>query len=275
MEKISFFRKAWYKFGLNTLGKFIGNDKPSLHYLLGFVLKKQTAEYYDEVFIRRYLHIEKSVGIINRYFPKPEKEDVILDIGGGTGATASIFAKEFPSVSVLVFEPQDAARKEIMESTSALTNVQVMAKALGNENKKQLLIIGKNSGVSSFLKFTPDYESQHFRDNMESTGEQETEMARLDDLQLAFNKILIMKIDVQGFELEVLKGAAEALKRTILVILEVNNHSYYDHAPKYFEADEYMRSIHFSLFDLLPSTRDHLKLKEWDAIYVNRNFLKD
>ena len=100
-------------------------------------------------------------------------------------------------------------------------------------------------------------------------------MIKLDDAPLTGERILILKIDVQGFEIEAMKGTQQRLQPTAIVVLEVNNHEYYTDAPKYHEVDTYKRSINFQLFDLPPLTRDHLVLKEWDAIYVNNSILRD
>jgi len=272
MEKISPFRKAWYKFVLNPFSSLIRKDKPSQHYLLDFALKEQAKDFYNEVFIRRYLHIESSIAIIKKFLPVRSPNDVIIDVGGGIGSTAILFANGFPENTVYAFEPLNQNRQEIESNTSSFKNIRVIPKALGPENKQQKLIIGKNPRVSSFLKFSPDYASEYFTDNLETVDEQLTEVTRLDDFLPAEKKILIMKIDVQGFEIEVLKGASRCLQQTSLIVLELNNHDYYAGAPKYYDVDNYLRSVNFHLFDLLPSTRDQLKLKEWDAIYVNNNF---
>ena len=78
-------------------------------------------------------------------------------------------------------------------------------------------------------------------------------------------------MDVQGFELEVLKGATKTLKNTKVIVLEINNHDGYKGSPTYFEIDDFLRNKNFELYDLLASNRVKNKLQDWDAIYVNKN----
>ncbi len=97
-------------------------------------------------------------------------------------------------------------------------------------------------------------------------------MVRLDDF-LAKNQdeIGIMKIDVQGYEMDVLKGAETTLKRTDIIVLEANNHEGYTGSAKYYDIDKYLRERNYTLYDILPSIVDNGKLKEWDMIYMNNS----
>ena len=82
-----------------------------------------------------------------------------------------------------------------------------------------------------------------------------------------------MKLDVQGFEIEALKGAVNCLSRTYFVLIELSNHDYYKHGAKYFEVDDFLRQIGFELQTFIPSLRDKNKILEWDSIYMNKKLL--
>jgi hypothetical protein len=95
-------------------------------------------------------------------------------------------------------------------------------------------------------------------------------MVRLDDfLEGRKVRIGIMKIDVQGYELNVLRGARTTLSRTDIVVLEANNHEGYRGSAKYWEVDLFLREKGFTLYDIIPSIVDGGRLKEWDMIYMN------
>jgi hypothetical protein len=98
-------------------------------------------------------------------------------------------------------------------------------------------------------------------------------MTALDNILTKDTTVGIMKLDVQGYEMEVLKGANSSIERIIIIVLEMNNHSYYPGAPKYFEIDEYLRNKNFTIFDIFPSTKDMGRLKEWDSIYLNNRYI--
>jgi hypothetical protein len=82
--------------------------------------------------------------------------------------------------------------------------------------------------------------------------------------------VACMKIDVQGHEVQVLKGASESLKRTKYLLLEMANHSDYDNGAQYHEVDAHLRKLGFQLQNIFaPFSYD--TLYEFDAIYVNKS----
>jgi hypothetical protein len=89
-----------------------------------------------------------------------------------------------------------------------------------------------------------------------------------------------LQLDVQGAELQVLKGASQIVGNSVLAIqTEVNFSELYINQPLFFEVDKYLRSSEFTLFDLdvarrirrnspLKSTRRPGQLLWADAYYV-------
>lgn len=68
----------------------------------------------------------------------------------------------------------------------------------------------------------------------------------------------VLQLDVQGGELQVLKGASEILKRsTLAIITEVEFMELYTKQPLFSDVDVYLREKEFSLFDLSNIHRDH------------------
>lgn len=63
---------------------------------------------------------------------------------------------------------------------------------------------------------------------------------RLDSYTDLIREPALLKVDVQGFELEVLRGAGDALCRFQAVLLEVSWTDLYDGAPSWVEIDRYL-----------------------------------
>jgi FkbM family methyltransferase len=248
----------------------VRKSKTLLEYILNHTLRKEIEAMSDNGILFPLNHIQQSIKLsrklLNRNF-------IILDIGGGIGASLNLFINQLPDKKIIVFEPVTESYKTIKERFPDSKNIEFIKAAVGNENtEKEINITGRITS-SSLLPLVADPGSEVF--NEKNLGQVRVEIiriVRLDDF-LAKNKdeIGIMKIDVQGFEMDVLKGAETTLGRTDIIVLEANNHDGYKGSAKYFDIDNYLRNHNFTLFNIFPSIVDDGKLKEWDVIYMNNS----
>jgi|GEM_PF-1618428 len=260
-------RRAYEKFFLNTVAGILRRDPAAMFYMLSFAVKKEVSDFYTDFYIRQYRHIEAAIQLAQRMKLNQSANELILDIGGGNGETAMMFSAAFPQTQIMILEPVKKNQESITPLLGAHPNLVLIPKAAGSQASTQKIFIGRNKHTSSFYEMESDRESKLFSHAIEITESEEVEVIRLDELVSPAQSISIMKMDIQGSELEALKGAAGILKRTSVIVLEVNNHDHYKGAPKYNEIDSYLCDQGFELFDILPSTYDNGKLKEWDVIY--------
>ena len=77
-------------------------------------------------------------------------------------------------------------------------------------------------------------------------------MTTLDQVAKEFvsSKTTLLKLDLQGYELEALKGAAEVLKQTEMVIMEVSFLSFNQGAALFHEAVKFMENRGFLVYDV-------------------------
>jgi FkbM family methyltransferase len=264
---------SFIKAGISSFCRIIKHNKDVKKYVFSKVLRDEVVEFIENEYYSDYEHIKRSISFFKSTFTI--ENFVILDIGGAIGNTAKIFADSFPLNTVYVFEPIKESFDSLLKNTKDRSNIKAINKAAGNINKKELINIAKRITASSLYVLHADKTSNIFAENLKSIKTEEIYICRIDDELPNSTKIGIMKIDVQGFELEVLKGASRLLENTYIVLLEVNNHNGYIGSPKYFEIDQAMRDYGFIICDICPSTRDKGRLKEWDVIYVNKKYYED
>jgi len=99
-------------------------------------------------------------------------------------------------------------------------------------------------------------------------------MRRLDDIGVnEYQSPLMMKLDVQGFELEVLAGATETLKRTEVILSEVSLLPYNKGAPLMHEVIGYLAERDFLPYDICGGWRRESDgaLAQTDIIFVRRD----
>ncbi len=262
MKRFAFIVKPF----LNVVAWFLKLSRHNIYYLVNGPLHEEIKEAYQKVYSHQ--HIETAIVLAKQYSVNPEA--VILDAGGGTGTTAKMFSDRFPGKTIYIFEPIESNQEIIQKQVGQYKNWTLIPKAVGAAPAKTVIHIANRITSSSLLDLNPGMSGDYLSDALIEKGVQEIIITTLDNEIPISTFVDILKIDVQGFELEVLKGGELTLKRTLVILLEISTHDGYKGAPKYYDIDEYLRTRQFELFDLTPSLRENNKLLEWDAIYVNR-----
>jgi FkbM family methyltransferase len=241
-----------------------------LSHLFNHTFRKELEERIENGGIFPMYHIHRSIRLAKML---PVQNFMILDIGGGIGASAILYNKYFPDNHIIVFEPISENYQAIRSRIRDLQNIEVINKGLSNENSFIPINIANRITSSSLLPLSADPASDAFSEkNLGQSRDEKIEVIRLDDFPFTNQQdIGIMKIDVQGYEMNVLKGAEQTLAKTKVIVLEANNHEGYTGAPKYYETDTFLRDHNFTLYDILPSIFEKGKLKEWDMIYLNNS----
>ena len=96
------------------------------------------------------------------------------------------------------------------------------------------------------------------------------------------NEIDFLQVDVQGADLQVLEGASEILKRSILgVQIEVEFSHLYAKQPLFADVDAYLRDKDFTLFDLATSYRVrarspiHSRVRAGQLLWADAFYFRD
>jgi FkbM family methyltransferase len=131
---------------------------------------------------------------------------VILDVGANVGQTVTRFGKAFPSAKIYSFEPVSATFTLLKKNVHHMTNVSCHQEALGEEPGQQHIRVhtGKDSLLNSLKQVS-----------MNEGGEVETIHVNTGDNFCAQHNISyvdLLKIDTEGYELEVLKGSRDLLQ---------------------------------------------------------------
>jgi len=153
--------------------------------------------------------------------------NIIYDVGANVG-TWSILAKAIiPDAQIHAFEPLATHQAGFIQNTRHLENVTLHRVALGSENAQSLIHITNLSDASSMLQLAPAGERQF---GISEIGKHPLLMRQLDDYRVENDLPLpdLLKLDVQGYELEVLKGGAQCAKVAKAMIVEVSFTEYYE-----------------------------------------------
>ena len=212
-------------------------------------------------------HLNGLAFTINNLKNREKFGNTIVDVGCFDGGTPLFFTNKIKDVSVIGFEASTQSFNTAVERTKARTSIKIENFAISDFSGKTKFYFTDNKVSSSLNPLT----GADGRFNTVLTEEVNT--ITLDEY---FNKepfskenILAIKIDVQGHELKVLKGAENTLKRTLFVLTEQSNHGSYEGGAQYHEVDQMLRQQGFKLHNIFAPFNYDPFLYEFDALYVN------
>lgn len=183
---------------------------------------------------------------------------VVFDVGASFGQFAERLRSIGYSNRIVSFEPQSAAFSVLREKASADAQWEVVSLALGDQEADQELNLSRNSWSSSFLRTMPHI--LEIEPTIEKTNMEKVSVKPLDDIYQSFinrTDSAFLKLDVQGYEPNVLAGASEFLLTCRAVQMEMALIPSYRHQRLFPEMLELMIQQKFHLV--------HLERGFWDS----------
>jgi FkbM family methyltransferase len=124
----------------------------------------------------------------------------------------------------------------------------LVKKALGNENKKvSMYTEEKNSGQSSSILKPMLHLKQY--PNIVFNNTEIVDMIKLDSFEKDLTEYNFIVIDVQGYELEVFKGAKNTLDNIDYIISEINRDELYENCAKIEQLVEFLSNYGFEFIE--------------------------
>lgn len=153
--------------------------------------------------------------------------DRILDVGANRGQFSMIARILHPGVPIEAFEPQpgEAAVYRLILGTDPQVTLHELA--LGDQVGEADLHISRRRDSSSLLPIG-ELQAKLFP-STEEVGTHRVKVVRLDSFAPAWqsSRRMLLKLDVQGFELGVLRGSTEILKQCAYVYAECSEIALY------------------------------------------------
>jgi FkbM family methyltransferase len=202
------------------------------------------------------------------------RPDVLLDIGAHIGEMAIEMARALPQTSVHAFEPTPSSYKTLKTRLKAYPNAHAHAIALGAENGSSSFFLNVNEQTNSLL----DNDEMNKRFVPEATShEQKIDVIvrRLDDWldeHIPHGQIM-MKVDVQGAEMLLIRGGERAFRERVQAILtEVEYIPLYENSASFFELSKVLQNeFNFVIGQIYPTQRLGHRAGWGDILFIRRD----
>lgn len=167
---------------------------------------------------------------------------IFLDIGAALGHVTSKIAPRFSKC--VCFEPSKKNYEELVKNIrdKKLNNVTSYNYALGSKNESKTFFCSEDNQFDN--RFSKNIEEKFVSDSVQ--------VFRLDDIckDCGISEGCVIKIDVQGYELEVMRGSTKLLEKNCIIISEFWPWGMHLHNIEPLEYVEFMKSLGYSFFDL-------------------------
>jgi FkbM family methyltransferase len=198
--------------------------------------------------------------------------DTVFDVGANAGQFGRLLRERVKfDGNIHSFEPVARLASKLAERVTADPHWHVHQYALGSATSRLDINVAASDTFSSFLE-TAVEEDSRFASSLATERRETVAVRRLDDVwgeMCGRPERAYLKVDTQGFDLEVLRGAETLLRRISALQFELSIQALYKGSPSYLDVLQYLRERGFELSALFPVSFDAgLRAIECDCVMV-------
>ena len=180
----------------------------------------------------------------------------VLDIGAYEGQWTYNFKKLFPDADVLMIEANE-------DKQVYLRGIGPYKIALLSDSEKEVDYFKSQTSISTGNSI--------YRENTNIPFESEKRKTQTLQSIVGDETYDLIKMDVQGSELDIMKGSENVIKKSKYLLLEMQAFEYNKNAPNASEVIAYLHSLNFHLLDLMDTAYIQDYLINIDALFINKS----
>lgn len=197
--------------------------------------------------------------------------DCVLDVGAHYGEFGQLLRDLRFQGHILSFEPVSASFKRLEAASKGDPKWRIFPFALGSSDTESQIHLYRSSDFNSLL--APAGVHDRFESCTEELGVETIAVRRLESVyEMCLEGIpsprVYLKMDTQGYDVEVIRGAAGVLPKILAIQSELPGICHYSNQPQLCEALSYYWSQGYRPTGFFPVNHelDGLTVTEWDCV---------
>lgn len=238
--------------------------------MLAAIIKKLAPKFGAYVVSNDYARQFAPELVLRNIFSK-HRIRAVLDVGANGGQFRDFMRKSIGFKGrITSFEPQPDLAKKLCELSETDPDWLIKPVGLGDTEGELEINICHGDDLSSFLSPVATSPAAKVVETkvvpVKTLDSYQTEIERFSPPSQVF-----LKVDTQGYDLNVLRGASETLKSVPVVQTELSFQSIYKGQPPAQEVINFLVDKGFALAGMTPISRlDDLTVPEFDGIFVKK-----
>jgi FkbM family methyltransferase len=204
----------------------------------------------------------------------------LFDLGAHTGESAVGYRQIFPEAKIHSFEPTGSSFQKLVEHVRHDANIIPRRIAVGAAAGEATLHQNVFDQTNSLLPFSSTFKNFVDKGYDKEVGTETVPVVALDDYcrENQVDSIDLLKMDIQGFELNALRGAAGLLEKQVirLIYTEVLFANQYQGQCCYHDIAGYLAPLGYDLYGLYDFLRgSNGILSHGNAIFLSREISRN
>jgi len=194
----------------------------------------------------------------------------ILDVGANVGQYSEEVIRHGFKGEIHSFEPISEVFQRLLKKTQRHLNWTAYNLGAGNKEEEIAMNISENFVSSSILKVGKA--SLSAEPTTRITHQEKIKITTLDSFFQSkdLKGEILLKLDIQGYEMEALRGAIKSLPQIKLIQTELSFTDLYEGGPLFDEVIAFLREQGYGVFAIIPGFRDESsgRMLQADGFFV-------
>jgi len=188
----------------------------------------------------------------------------VLDVGANYGQYGTMLRDAGYQGRIISFEPVSTSYQRLQQVAAEDSNWDTYNFALGSTEREQEIHVTTASDFASFLP-PSEFSKKTFGDVVTIAKKEYVQIKKLDDIFASVIKKqsqanIHLKMDTQGYDLDVFKGAENSLQNITSIQSELSVLPVYEGMPNYIESLSTYRNAGFEITGMFPVSHDSATL---------------